>query len=59
MEATIPNRSYVAIGFGPNMRGTDMIVWRWKDEFTEVDNLYSRGYTTPPSDKTSFLKTKV
>lgn len=59
MEATIPNRSYVAIGFGPNMRGTDMIVWRWKDDFTKVDNLYSNGYTRPPSDQTSYLKTTI
>mmetsp|Transcript_36658 Transcript_36658/g.44851 ORF Transcript_36658/g.44851 Transcript_36658/m.44851 type:complete len:94 (-) Transcript_36658:2304-2585(-) len=59
MEATIPNRAYVAVGFGENMRGTDMIVWRWKDEFSEVDNLYSTGYSKPPSDGTSYLKTQI
>lgn len=59
MEATIPNRSYVAIGFGATMRGTDMIVWRWKDEFSEVDNLYSDGYVRPPSDGTSFLVSSI
>lgn len=47
MQATIPNKSYLSIGFGENMRGTDMIVWRWKDEETEVDNLYSSGYSVP------------
>ena len=47
MQVTIPNKSYLAIGFGENMRGTDMIVWRWKDEVTEVDNLYSDGYSVP------------
>lgn len=59
MQATIPNKSYLAIGFGENMRGTDMIVWRWKDVLTEVDNLYSSGYGTPPSDGTNFLQTTV
>ena len=59
MQATIPNKSYLAIGFDENMRGTDMIVWRWKDTLTQVDNLYSTGYTTPPSDSTDFLKTTV
>ena len=34
METTNPNLSYLAIGFGSNMRGTDMIVWRWKDDVT-------------------------
>ena len=57
MRATIPNKSYLAIGFGENMRGTDMIVWRWKDDQTEVDNLFSTGYSKPPSDGTNFLKT--
>ena len=59
MKATIPNRSYLSIGFGENMRGTDMIIWRWKDNETEVDNLYSSGYEVPPSDGTDFLKTTV
>ena len=59
MEATIPNKSYVAIGFGENMRGTDMIVWRWKDEYSGADNLYSNGYSKPPSDGTNYLKTSI
>ena len=59
MKATIPNRSYLSIGFGPNMRATDMIVWRWKDDLTEIDNLYSTDYVTPPSDGTDYLKTVV
>ena len=59
MRATIPNRSYLSIGFGENMRGTDMIVWRWKDDVIEVDNLYSTGYAKPPSDGTNFLQTTV
>lgn len=32
MKTTIPNKSYFSIGFGPNMSGTDMIVWRWRDD---------------------------
>lgn len=59
MRATIPNKSYLSIGFGENMRGTDMIVWRWKDMEVEVDNLYSTGYTKPPSDNTEYLKTTI
>ena len=59
MRATIPNRSYLSVGFGPNMRGTDMIVWRWKDSEVEVDNLFSSGYSKPPSDGTKFLKTTI
>lgn len=59
MEATIPNKSYVSIGFGPNMRGTDMIVWRWKDEFSLVDNLYSTKTDVPPSDGTNFLTSSI
>ena len=56
MRARIPNKSYLAVGFGESMRGTDMIVWRWKDEVTLVDNLWSDGYAEPPSDNTDFLK---
>lgn len=59
MKATIPNKSYLSIGFGANMRGTDMIVWRWKDSEVEVDNLFSSGYSKPPSDGTKFLKTTI
>ncbi len=59
MQATIPNKSYLSIGFGSNMRGTDMILWRWKDEITQVDNLWSAGYVVPPSDGTDFLKTQI
>ena len=59
MRATIPNKSYLAVGFGENMRGTDMIVWRWKDDVIEVDNLFSSGYEKPPSDGTDFLKTTI
>lgn len=59
MKARIPNLSYLAVGFGKTMRGTDMIVWRWKDDVTIVDNLYSTKYDTPPSDGTDFLKSRI
>jgi len=59
MQVTIPNKSYLAIGFGEDMRGTDMIIWRWKDDVVEVDNLFSTGYTTPESDGTDFLTTTI
>ena len=59
MRARIPNKSYLAIGFGENMRGTDMIVWRWKDDTTLIDNLWSDGYSEPPTDNTDFLKNEI
>ena len=59
LRTTLPNKSYFAIGFGSNMRGTDMIVWRWKDEEQVVDNLWSDDYMLPPSDGTDFLKTTI
>ena len=59
MQARIPNKSYLSIGFGENMRGTDMILWRWKDDVTQVDNMYSTGYFQPPSDGTRYLKTTI
>ena len=55
MQARIPALSYLAVGFGPSMRGTDMIVWRWKNEELVIDNLWSDGYKEPPSDGTDFL----
>ena len=59
MRTTIPNKSYFAVGFGPNMRGTDMIVWKWKDDEQVVDNLWSDDYVVPPSDGTDFLTSTV
>lgn len=59
MKTTLPNKSWFSIGFGPNMRGTDMIVWRWKDDETVVDNLWSSEYNVPPSDGTDYLKTTI
>lgn len=59
MKARIPNLSYLAVGFGKSMKETDMIVWRWKNEQTVVDNLYSTTFDTPPSDGTDFLKNKI
>ena len=59
MQARIPLMSYLAVGFGSSMRGTDMIVWRWKNEELVIDNLWSDGYIEPPSDSTDFLKSMV
>ena len=59
MTATIPNKSYLSVGFGPTMRETDMIVWRWNDDETEVDNLWSTSYSRPASDGTDHLKTAI
>lgn len=59
MKTTLPNKSWFSIGFGPNMRGTDMIVWRWKDDEMVVDNVWSTTYNVPPSDGTDYLKTTI
>jgi hypothetical protein len=42
--ATVPNNNYFAIGFGPSMRNTDMILWQAQGTSSKTTDLWSTGY---------------
>ena len=56
-QATVPNNSYFAIGFGKNMRNTDMILWQANSANSITSDLWSTGTVTPSIDKKNDLTT--
>lgn len=40
MEITMPDFSYFYVGFGGTLSDTDLIVWTWNGEVTQVKNMY-------------------
>ena len=48
--ATVPNNSWLGIGFGQSMSNTDMIGWLVEDGVGEARDMYSRGYQKPDTD---------
>ena len=49
--AEVINDSWLGIGFGENMRDTDMIVWLVEDGVGEVRDVHSMGYGVPGTDE--------
>ena len=48
--AEIPNNSYLGIGFGPHMTGTDMVMFFAKGTGSSVGDYYSSGLSKPTLD---------
>ena len=49
--ATIPNNTYLAIAFGHDMIGTDMILWQANGSDSAVHDMWSTNFATPMFDK--------
>ena len=52
---SIPNNSWLGIGFGTKMKNTDMMVWQAVKGFGVVRDLYSYGYGVPKMDEVQNL----
>jgi len=52
---TVPNNNYFAIGFGPTMYSTDMILWQASGATSKVTDLWSTSHAKPLADKKNDL----
>ena len=57
--ATIPDNSYLAIAFGSDMIGTDMILWQADGYNSASHDMWSTNFATPMYDKFDQLLTTV
>ena len=57
--AMIPDQSYLAIAFGSDMIGADMILWQADGEDSAAYDMWSTNFATPMYDKFDQLKTVV
>lgn len=55
----IPDQSYLAIAFGSDMIGADMILWQADGEDSAAYDMWSTNFATPMYDKFDQLKTVV
>ena len=59
LTATIPDNSYLAIAFGSDMIGTDMILWQADGYNSASHDMWSTNFATPMYDKFDQLLTTV
>ena len=57
--ATIPNNTYLAIAFGHDMIGSDMILWQANGDESAVHDLWSSNFATPVFDKFNHWKSEI
>ena len=57
--ATVPDNSYLAIAFGSDMIGTDMILWQADGDNSASHDMWSSNFATPRHDRFDHLITTV
>ena len=58
-RATVPDNSWLAIGFGNTMTNTDMISWQVTNGVGKTRDYWSNSHSTPQLDRISNLKDEV
>ena len=57
--ATIPDHTYLAIGFGSDMIAVDMILWQANGDESASYDMWSSNFATPMYDKFDQLETTI
>ena len=59
LTATIPNNTYMALAFGSDMIGTDMILWQADGDDSAAHDMWSSNFATPMYDRFDQLSTTI